>query len=77
MACAIIGIFFLRFWRQTRDRLFAIFALCFWLLGLNWLLLAFTQVEETQSAYLHCVRMAAFAILLFGIADKNRARRRK
>ena len=28
------GLFFLRFWRETRDQLFLTFAVAFWLLGL-------------------------------------------
>ena len=31
MCFAIAGLFFLRFWRDTRDRLFLLFALSFWL----------------------------------------------
>ena len=72
--CAIIGAFFMRFWTRTRDRLFAVFALAFWLLGLNWLLLAFTQRDETRDALLYLVRLVAFVVILLGILDKNRAR---
>ena len=35
MACAVAALFFLRFWRQTRDRLFALFAVAFAVLGVN------------------------------------------
>jgi len=73
-ACAIIGAFFLRFWARTRDRLFAVFAVAFWLLGLNWLLLAFTRRDETRDALLYLIRLLAFVFILLGIADKNRAR---
>ena len=30
----LAGLFFLRFWRRTRDELFLAFTLSFWLLGL-------------------------------------------
>ena len=43
MASAVAGLFFLRFWRETRDRLFAMFALAFWVLGVNWLGLALAR----------------------------------
>ena len=33
LGCWVIGLFFLRFWRNTRDRLFAFFAAAFWVLG--------------------------------------------
>ena len=29
MGCFVAGLFFLRFWRKTHDRLFAIFAIAF------------------------------------------------
>jgi hypothetical protein len=74
MACAVGGVFFLRFWRKTHDRLFAIFAIAFWLLGLNWLLLAFISRDEAQSA-IYVVRLLAFILILIGIIDKNRPRK--
>ena len=33
MAYLAAGLFFLRFWRQTHDRLFAMFAAAFWILA--------------------------------------------
>jgi hypothetical protein len=72
MACAAVGLFFLRFWRKTGDRLFAIFAIAFWLLGINWLALAFTSTDEART-WLYLVRLLAFIVILYGIIDKNRA----
>lgn len=73
MACAIAGLFFLNFWRKTRDRFFAIFAIAFWTLGFNWLALAFIDQDEVRTA-LYVVRLLAFVFILLGIVDKNRAR---
>ena len=75
MACGVAGLFFLRFYRKTRDRLFAIFAIAFWVLGLNWLALAFTAQDEIRTA-LYVVRLLAFLMILFGILMKNRTARR-
>lgn len=74
MACAVVGLFFLRFWRKTHDRLFAMFAIAFWVLGLNWLALAVASQDEVRTA-LYFVRMLAFLLILFAIIDKNRAPR--
>ena len=71
MACGVSGLFFLRFWRKTHDRLFAIFAIAFWVLGLNWLFLAFTDQDEVRTI-LYIVRLLAFVLILYGIWDKNR-----
>ena len=35
MGYGVCGLFFLRFWRTTRDRLFAIFSAAFWVLGVH------------------------------------------
>ena len=32
---AVAGVFFLSFWRRTRDSLFAVFAVAFWLMALS------------------------------------------
>jgi uncharacterized membrane protein len=72
MGYAVAGLFFLRFWRQTQDRLFLIFAVSFWLLGLQRLALALTtQIIESQTG-LYLVRLFAFLLILAAIVDKNR-----
>jgi len=70
--CAVIGLIFLRFWRKSKDRLFLCFAVSFWLLGVNWLALAAVREDEPHTT-LYVVRLVAFAVLLAGIWDKNRA----
>ncbi|HEY3243733.1 MAG TPA: DUF5985 family protein [Phycisphaerae bacterium] len=71
MAAFVIGLFFLRFWKKSRDRLFVYFSLAFWMMGLNWVALAFSQRDEAQTA-LYIIRLLAFGIILLGIWDKNR-----
>ena len=73
MASIVAGLFFLRFWRQTHDRLFLIFAAAFFLLGLNWFCLTFVQRDEVDSA-VYAIRLLAFVLILIAIADKNRVR---
>ena len=75
MGCFIAGLFFLRFWRKTHDRLFAIFALAFWLLGVNWLALSFTDPQAEFRPALYLIRLLAFVLILFAILEKNRASR--
>ena len=75
VACVAAGLFFLRFWRRTRDRLFIVFAFAFWLIGTNWFLLVFTHGNETHYAGLYILRLIAFLLILLGIADKNRPRK--
>jgi hypothetical protein len=67
------GLFFLRFWWRSRDRLLLIFALAFWVLALNWTVLALTPTAATEARnYAYVIRLVAFLLLLAGIVVKNR-----
>ena len=69
----VSALFFLRFWRSTRDQLFMAFALAFGLLGIVQAALALGNIptEERYSVYL--IRLAAFALILLAIMRKNRS----
>ena len=68
----VAGLFFLRFWRRTRETLFVAFALAFWLLGLNQALLVFTDIPLEERSWLYLLRLAAFSLILVSIWRKNR-----
>ena len=68
----VAGLFFLRFWKRTRDTLFVAFALAFWLLGLNQALLSFTDIPVEERSWLFLLRLAAFSLILISIWRKNR-----
>jgi hypothetical protein len=73
MAYAVCALFFLRFWRQTGDRLFAVFSLAFWLFALQRLALALTEPVEEARTGLYLVRLFGFLLILGAIIDKNRS----
>jgi hypothetical protein len=73
MGYAVAGLFFLRFWRETRDRLFLIFAGAFWVLGLQRLALGFSRDMVEDHTGLYLVRLFAFLLILGAIVDKNRS----
>lgn len=75
MGFAVAGLFFLRFWRQTRDRLFALFSLAFFVLAANRVGFALVARHEGRGDYLYWVRLLAFLLILVAIVDKNRSRR--
>lgn len=68
----IAGLFFLRFWRDTRDRLFGIFAAAFWLLAAQRLALALSADPNGEQLLLYGIRLLAFVLILIAIVDKNR-----
>lgn len=71
----LAGLFFLRFWRKTRDGLFLAFAIAFWLLGIGQAVLALASVPVEERSWLYLFRLAAFALILVAIVRKNRPRR--
>ena len=74
LASWVAGLFFLRFWRETGDRLFAVFAVAFWLLGTTRIGLAFLPAQTEGQTHWYWVRLAAFVLILLAILDKNRRR---
>jgi O-antigen/teichoic acid export membrane protein len=70
----VIGLFFLRFWRQTADRLFAIFSLAFFVFAFNRVLLTFLHEENEGRTFVYILRLGAFLLIIAGIIDKNRPR---
>jgi hypothetical protein len=74
-AALVAGLCFLRFWRDTRDRLFVFFAVAFWLLALCWMLLALLSPTEETRPYVYAIRLAAFGLIIAAIVDKNREAR--
>lgn len=74
MGAFVAGLLFMRFWRESDDRLFAFFAAAFELLAVSWVLIGlFSPTEETRP-YIYAIRLVAFTLLIVGIIDKNRSR---
>lgn len=69
----VAGLFFLRFWHETRDRLFAFFSAAFSLLAVSWTLLGLFSPTGDARPYIYAIRLVAFSLLIVGILDKNRA----
>jgi hypothetical protein len=66
------GVLFLRFWRETLDRLFAWFAIAFWMFTVNCALLALVNANDETRVYAYLPRLAGFVLILVAIAQRNR-----
>lgn len=66
------GLFFLRFWRDTRDSLFFALGIAFIIEGANRAVLIRTERLNEGSPWVYLVRCFAFLIILAGIVNKNR-----
>jgi uncharacterized membrane protein HdeD (DUF308 family) len=65
------GVFFLKFWRKTRDSLFLAFGLAFFVEGLNRSAVLFLAKPNEGSPYIYIVRLLAFLLILAAILHKN------
>ncbi|MFZ5894610.1 MAG: DUF5985 family protein [Myxococcota bacterium] len=72
MCCLVSALFFLRFWRESRERLMAVFSGAFVLLGASWTLLAINVFGDEANAHVFAIRALAFGLIALGIFDKNR-----
>ncbi|CAN5832833.1 hypothetical protein BH18ACI5_BH18ACI5_18800 [soil metagenome] len=68
------GLFFLKYWRQTGDRFFLLFAVAFVALALDWMLLVIVPQAAEYRHLLYVWRLVGFGFILAAIWDKNRTR---
>lgn len=73
----VAGVFFLRFWKKTRERLFLAFAVAFCFLALNQAAATYLEAGDERSVYVYALRVLGFILILAAIIDKNVASRRR
>lgn len=76
---AASGVFFLKFWRASKDRFFLFFCLACWLLSLERVALFFVEggysanpVADEPRTWVYIFRMFAYVLILWAVIDKNR-----
>lgn len=68
-----VGVYFMRFWRQTKDPFFGYFTAAFWLLAAERIpLLLMSPILEGKSI-IFVFRLLAFSLILIAIVQKNRS----
>jgi len=72
MAALTVSLFFLRHWRDTRDRLFLFFAVAFALDAVGRLFLGIGAVSQETEPLFYLVRLMSFGLIIVAIVDKNR-----
>lgn len=69
---ALAGLFFFRFWRNTRDPFFLFFAASFWIEAVNRVALGLlTSASETNPVF-YGIRLVSYGLILLAIWQKNR-----
>lgn len=77
MGCFVSVLYFLKFWKQTGDRFFFIFALSFGIFAVNRIAITLFNTENENNAMFYSLRLLAFIFILYAIIDKNRSGKTK
>jgi hypothetical protein len=72
----VAAVFFVRFWRSSRDRLFLAFAAAFALMATAQVLLLVADGSHEWDGHVYLPRLAAFVIIILAILAKNLSPRR-
>ncbi len=71
IALAGVAVIFLRYWSQTRDRLFVLFSAGFFLLAISQTVVLFLGPAGDKLPYAYWLRLAAFVLIIIGVVEKN------
>ena len=72
MASLVAAMFFLRFWRQTGDRFFLLFATAFLIDAAARFVLALIRVSAEMEPFYYIPRLVMFGLIIVAIVHKNR-----
>ena len=72
MASLVAALFFLRFWRDTRDRFFLFFAVAFCVDALGRVALGLTAGSPEHEPFFYGIRLVTYGLIIAAIVDKNR-----
>ncbi len=72
MGFLVIALFFLRFWKTTRDRLFLFFSLAFVLLLMERIVRASFEIQSEWIPAVYLFRLTGYGLLIWAVIDKNR-----
>lgn len=75
MGFFIAGLFFVRFWRRTGQKLFLAFGCSFFLFAANQSLIALAGSPKEDQSLFYLLRLAGFVILIAAIIAQNVAAR--
>lgn len=66
-----VSLYFLKFWRRTRDGLFLAFSAAFVLLALNQAIPALADIPSENLSGVYLLRLAGFLLIIWAILTKN------
>ncbi len=72
MASFVAILFFLRFWQQTRDAFFLLFAAAFGIDSIARLFLAIVHISNEAEPMAYLSKLVTFGLIVIAIVQKNR-----
>lgn len=75
MAYLVVGMFFLKFWRRTRDSFFLCFAASFFVFSFVRITLSAVSQESELRWFLYLGRALAVLMIVIAIVQKNRPKK--
>lgn len=75
-ASAVAALFFLRFWKDTRDTFFLAFAASFLIEAFNRVALVLSDRPMEGSPWIYVLRLSGFLLIVAAILRKNYGRQR-
>jgi len=75
LASVAVALYFLRYWRTTRDRFFLAFALAFAVFAVNRVVLFSLDEDSEARTYVYLLRSLVFLLIAAAVVDKNVRRR--
>ena len=73
MASLVAAMFFLRFWKKTRDKFFLWFAVSFAIEGINRAALGLSQDPNEGQPFFYIIRFLSYLLIVIAIVSKNLA----
>ncbi|MFL5298046.1 MAG: DUF5985 family protein [Phenylobacterium sp.] len=67
----VAALFFVKFWRRTRDPLFATFSAAFLLMAINQAAPLAFAIPDERVAPVYMLRLAAFVLIIVAVLRKN------
>jgi hypothetical protein len=71
MVCLTISLFFLRFWKSTRDKFFLYFAISFALEAVGRIVLGMSVTQNEDKPIYYLIRLVSYALIMYAILNKN------
>lgn len=72
-----VALFFYKYWRTTRDRLFITFSIAFTVFAVNRVLLSVLDEESEARTWVYVGRAVTFLLIVAAVVDKNYGPRRR